>query len=295
MKNIVHKNEGPTSIMIEITPSRIENYVEMFGKRKTIKVCELNKIVRVVKDITTFENKTKLTIYYSENGKEKRFGGIGFSIEGNLSDESFLNVIDYLKTHLSTSVLWEDKASKKASGVTKEGALEFPIAGYLHLLFYKHPSHSGERKMIIFLKLILATLVALIPITLILALLLSKDINITALLITLVIAVPFAYYSFKIFSINFTKGGLHTLFVEDGKIRINQGVNTTDVKLKNIQSLTYKVIELTIRQMNTQSTSSSMEYEFLINGNIKFVMGENSALPFIEKVRELNILTENKY
>lgn len=290
---ITHTNQGATNIMVDISPQTIENYVMQFGKRRTIKTCTLSAVSRIVKDITMMEQKTKLTIYYTENGKEKRFGGMGFAIEGNSSDVDFQSLIAFLEQHLPSDVVWQDKAIEKASSVSSKGGIEFPTAAKLNFLLFQYPSHSGERKMIVGFQLFFGVLYALIPI-LMLLMLFSQSPSVVAILIVIAIAVPLGWFAVKILQMAFVKGGIAKLIVNKDTMIINGSTRSTAIQMKDITNIAYKVISLTIKQSNTGAKTNSLEYNFEINHHTKFTMGEKAALQFIKKTTELNLPIQSK-
>lgn len=290
---ITYINPGPAPISIDFTSTTIENYSAMFGKKRVIKTCPIKSIVRITKDITTFENKTKLTLYYNENNKEKRFGGMGFSIEGNLIDPTFQEVIAFLEHNVPAHTIWEDKAASKASTRTQSGSFKYPIAASLNFFFSKHPMHSGERGLAVGLKIGLAILLGLSGLLVISVTLMSPS-NILATLLSLVLISPFVIYAFLVLQMAFKKGGLHYLFLNNKSVQINFALKSVSIPFSDIKTFSYQVIDLKIKNINFQSTSSSIEYEFKINNKHKFTMGENTAMQFISKVNELNLPLTNK-
>ncbi len=280
-----HINQGPVKIHVDISASTIENYDMSLGRRRTIASCELSAIQRIVKDVTMMENKAKYTIFYGSNGKEKRFGGFGFAIEGNASDSDFQNFIADLESKLSPNVVWQDKADAKASSFTKTGDLQYPIAAYMSMPGYTMPSHSGMRDIIVIIQWISA-LVSVLIASFAWASVFLKEQNLAMTLFSLILGVGMLIYPILLLRTAFIKGGLHCLILNKDRVILNHATKSIELPLNAITSFSKRVVELSIMQRGAKSTS--IEYEFQINGN-KFNMGENAALKFLEKAEEFKL------
>ena len=102
-------------------------YCEMIRR---LKECPVNQVVKVVKKKTSLGagDEISFRIFYTENGKEKKFPWVQASlIDGNT--KAFL---DDLKARTGDHVIWEDRiaGSNEAEGGGKVYDLQFLLFGY---------------------------------------------------------------------------------------------------------------------------------------------------------------------
>lgn len=285
MSITTHINQGPVKIHVDITASTIENYDMSLGRRRTIASCDLSAIQRIVKDLTLMENKAKYTIFYGTNGKEKRFGGMGFAIEGNASDFDFQSFISELESKLPPNVVWQDKAEEKASGISKTGDLIYPIAAQMPAVGRAMPNHAGMRNAIIAIQWVAATVAVFISFIALYAVFFTEQ-NFAMTVFSLIIGIGMLIFPFLLAQTAFIKGGLHSLILNKDKVVINHAFKSVDLPINAITSFRNRIVELNIVQQGAQSTS--IEYEFQINHH-KFSMGENAALKFLEKAKSFKL------
>jgi hypothetical protein len=124
-ERIEYSNDNMIDVALE--GNTLENYNMLMGKKRIISSCDINHITRITTGLTFLEEKQKLTIYYNKDGKEKRFGGLGFFLEGNLSNPEFSKFINALKAVLPDHVRWEEKSSAKKVVSTETGGTFLPI------------------------------------------------------------------------------------------------------------------------------------------------------------------------
>ncbi len=286
MSEFIYENNDVVKQSIRFTDNAIVVFTKVFGKESLIASCELQDIVRIVKDISMLENKAKYLIYYSKNGKEKRLGGMAFSIEGNAIDSKFQQFVALLEASVPKNTIWQDKASAKAMSTTKMGVDKFPIAGNMYFLFMKMPSHAGMRKVIAAMHIIAAFFSALIVLMLLIPLVLSDDL-LTSALVFLIIAVPLGAYATLVLRTAFLKSGLFCALLTDTDLQINYAVQSKAIPFNAIEKFSNRIVQLGIVQNGARS--SSVQYEFQVN-NVKFIMGENAAQIFIEKAKSKGLV-----
>jgi hypothetical protein len=290
METQTHVNTGAVKILVEFNGNEISNFDQTFGKKRIIKTCQLKDIVRAEQDISMMENKARYTLFYAENGKNKRFGGMGFSIEGHASQPEFQDFISNLKNALPDHVEWINKAEAKAKTSTKEGVLKFPIKGSLTFLFYTMPMHAGMRGMVVAMKLVFAIFSLFVGLVVITGCIMN-GFKMESLLIFLVIGLPLLFYGVGVSLTQFSKGGLHTLLFKGKTLIINHTFRSIQIPISEITKFEFQKVHLTIRQSG--AASDSMEYHFKLNDQNKFAMGENAALFFIDEMKKRNITSIN--
>lgn len=285
MEALTHINEGMVKIHVDLTGSTIENYDMSLGRKRVIGSCDLQAVQRVVKDVSMMENKAKYTIFYGVNGKEKRFGGMGFALEGNASDPSFQVFIETFQSKLPANVVWQDKAEAKAAKASKTGEIIFPIAAYMSMPGYTMPSHSGMRNVIVGIQSFAALVCVFISLVAFYSVLNAEQ-NLAMTIFSLVLGVGMLIYPILLAKTAFSNGGLHCVILSQDTLKINHAIQSVELPIKSITNFRNRMVELTIMQQGAKSTS--IEYEFQINEH-KFNMGENAALKFIEKATEYKL------
>lgn len=286
MGEIIYVIEGAVKQSIRLTETSIEVFVDTFGKERTIASCEVQEVVRIIKDVSMMENKAKYIIYYSRNGKEKRLGGMAFSVEGNAINDQFQKFVSSLEAQVPAQTIWQDKASAKAMSTTKTGVDKFPIAASLYFLFMRMPSHAGMRNFIVILHYIAAFFSAKIVLVVSIALVLSDDF-LVGLLMFVLFAGTLGIYAALVFRTAFARNGLYSAIITDHDLQINYAVKSKTIPFNTIEKFSNRIVQLDIIQNGARS--SSVQYEFEVN-NVKFTMGENAAHSFIEKAKNKGLV-----
>jgi hypothetical protein len=271
---------------VSINENSLENYHKIMDKKRMVSSCTFDQVTRVTTGLSFLEEKQKLVIYYTKEGKEKRFGGIGFSLEGNLSDPEFANFLDRLKAVLPASVQWEEKASAKKVKTTADGGQAYPLTPVMNMLLYKRRFHSGERIIMVSMMYVFSFILAPLGLFMVVGagIFETKSIGETAMLGGLGGAL--AAIGIMPLMIGFKKGGLYTTLLNDEQIQVNFAYSSKILKLSEITTISVRKTNLTIKNMDNYNKTNSVELDFTVNNSLKFTMGESTGFQFIEALKE---------
>jgi hypothetical protein len=271
---------------VSIDGNTLENYHELMGKKRIITTCTVDQITRITTGLSFLEEKQKLVIYYNKDGKEKRFGGMGFSLEGSLSDPEFAKFLERLKAVLPASVQWEEKASAKKVKETADGGLAYPLTPVMNMLLYKRRFHSGERIIMVSMLYIFSFILAPIGLVMVVGagIFETKSYGETMLLGGLGGAM--AAIGIMPLMIGFKKGGLYTALLSNDQLQVNYAYSSKIIKLSEINSIALQRTNLTIKNMESYNKTNSVEFDFVVNNSVKFTMGESTGSQFIEALKE---------
>lgn len=275
---------------IKLFEDRIEMHAGAFGLSKKAAECRLDKIQKVVKSKSFLDEKLKLTIYFDKGGKQKRFGGMGNSVEGNLSDPEFKKFYDLLKEKVPETCVFEDKVSKKVEKTSDDGSLSYKLSPLFDFLIFKKYHHSGERMVYIivagFINLLLLSTGLFMAVGLYF---LDTEIDITAIIIN-IIGVILILFAIKSMSLWFT-GGMLKVFIYDDHLKINKLLFSKKVLFSEIDDVKLKKVSVTTRNTDTLAATSSFEYEFTLHPKkTSIVIGELGGEKFMEQLKEKGVM-----